>query len=92
MADRPGSQGTSDEAVAAPVQARMVRPAWVWRRGAVGKVMAKQDPRFQAQAGSRGEWALGLDNPTVVDMVRVSLWAVQGVMPRRLLKMQSGAC
>lgn len=54
--------------------------------------MAKQNPRFQAQAGSRGEWALGLDNPTEVDMVRVSLWAVQGVTPRRLLKMQSGAC
>lgn len=34
---------------------------------------------------------IGVDNTTVLDMVSVSLWAVQGVMPRRLLKMQSGA-
>ena len=34
--------------------------------------MAKRNPRFQAQEGSRGGWALGLGNTAKVNMVRVS--------------------
>lgn len=34
---------------------------------------------------------MGVDDTTVADMVNVSLQAVQGLMPRRLLKTQSGA-
>ena len=40
--------------------------------------MAKQNPRFQAQEGSRGGWALGLGNTAIVDMVRVSFVGCAG--------------
>lgn len=39
--------------------------------------MVKRNPRFQAQEGSRGGWALGLGN-TIVDMVRVSFVGYAG--------------
>lgn len=39
--------------------------------------MAKRNPRFQAQEGSRDGWALGLGN-TIEDMVRVSFVGCAG--------------
>lgn len=40
--------------------------------------MAKLNPRFQAQEGSRGGWALGLGNTAIVDMVRMSFVGCAG--------------
>lgn len=40
--------------------------------------MAKLNPRFQAQEGSRGGWALGLGKTAIVDMVRMSFVGCAG--------------
>lgn len=90
--------------MAAVVQARMVRLAWGWQRGAIGKVLAEQSPRggneghiqsrprFQAQEQSRGEWHGREDNTAVVNMrvCEACGLSIQGLMPRWLLKTQSG--
>lgn len=89
-----------EEDVAAVLQARMVKPAWVWRRGAAGKGLAERSPRDGSEGRAQNlTWVLGtggeqrgagteVDNTTVVDLVRMrGLWAVPGVMPKELLKM-----
>lgn len=48
-------------------------------KGVAGKVMAKLNPRFQAQEESRGGWALlGFGNTAIVDMVRMSFVGCAG--------------
>lgn len=85
--------------MAAVVQAKMRRPALGWRRGAVGRLWPRRIPGMGVRDESKnhawgpssgGEWRAvgpGVDNTAVVTMVRGSL----GVMPRRLLKTESGA-